>query len=151
MDEPKSINIPVKIAVAALTILAVDATIMAIVDDRVWRGIDTMATAAMLTPLSALFWPPIEMGGYIVLFGIDYARKAIWERRQKELAQAQAEEERRQNEFAQALAEAQTKALEKGREEGYRLGYRAGVADERLRSNGHGYNWMFGGGEYDSQ
>lgn len=84
-----------------------------------------------------------------MLFGIDYARKAIWERRQKDLA----EEERRQSELAQALAEAQAKGLEKGRaegrEQGYRLGYQAGVADERLRSNGHGYDWMFGGGDYD--
>lgn len=94
-----------------------------------------------------------------MLFGIDYARKAIWERRQKELAQARAEEERRQSELAQALAEAQAKGLEKGRaegraeghEEGYLLGYQAGVADERLRSNGHGYDWMFGGGDYDDR
>ena len=155
MDEPKSINIPVKIAAAALTMLAFDAAIIAITGDRVWNGLDTLLTAATLTPLAALFWPPVEMGGFIVLFGIDYARKAIWERRQKELEQAQAEEERRQSELAQALAEAQAKGLEKGRaeghEEGYLLGYQAGVADERLRSNGHGHNWMFGGGDYDDR
>ena len=155
MDEPKSINLPVKIAAAALTILAFDAAIITITGDRVWNGLDTLLTAAALAPLAALLWPPVEMGGYIVLFGIDYARKAIWERRQKELAQAQAEEERLQSEQARALAEAQAKGLEKGRaeghEEGYRLGYQAGVSDERLRSNGHGYDWMFGGGEYDNQ
>jgi len=157
MDEPKSINIPVKIAAAALTILAFDAAIIAIAGDRVWNGLDTLLAAATLTPLAALFWPPVEMGRYIVLFGIDYARRAIWERRQKELAQA--EEERRQSELAQALAEAQAKGLEKGRaegraeghEEGYLLGFQAGVADERLRSNGHGYDWMFGGGDYDDR
>ena len=90
-----------------------------------------------------------------MLFGIDHARKAIWERKQKELAQTQAEEEQRQSELAQALAKTQTKGLEEaraeGHEEGYRLGYRAGVADERLRSNGHGYDWMFGGGDYDDR
>ena len=77
----------------------------------------------------------------MVLFGIDYARRAIWERRQREAAEAQAAEEIRQEELAQALA----KGREEGREEGYQLGYAAGVAEERRRTNGNGHNWMFGG------
>ena len=69
----------------------------------------------------------------MVLFGIDYARQAIWERRQRAEAQAQETEERRQKELARA------------REEGFRLGYDAGIADERQRQNGvNGHNWMFG-------
>lgn len=88
-----------------------------------------------------------------MLFGIDYARRAIWERRQRELAQAQEEEARRQIEaeraFAKARAEGRAEGRTEGQSEGYRLGYQAGVSDERQRTNGNGHNWMFGGGDYD--
>jgi flagellar biosynthesis/type III secretory pathway protein FliH len=67
-----------------------------------------------------------------MLFGIDCARQAIWQRRQKEVAEAR--------------AEGQEEGIEVGREEGYRLGFDAGVAEERRRRNGaNGHNWMFGG------
>lgn len=78
-----------------------------------------------------------------MLFGIDYARQAIWERRQKALAKAQATAEKRQEELTQARA----KGREEGRAEGYQLGYQAGVAEERRRTNGNGHNWMFGGAD----
>ena len=77
----------------------------------------------MLTPLSALFWPLIEAGGYIMLFGIDAARQAIWRRWQNSLAQAR----------------------EEGIKEGYRLGYDARAAEEN-RQNGQNRN---AGGSYD--
>ena len=147
MQEPNRFSIPVKIAVAAIVILLVDAALVAIFDERRWQGFDTLLAAAQLTPLSALFWPLFETGGYTVLFGIDYARQAIWERRQKEAAKAQAAEERRQEELAQALAKGREEGREQGREEGYQLGYAAGVAEERRRTNGNGHNWMFG--DYD--
>lgn len=124
MEPKKPISIPIKIAVAATVILLVNAAFMLIVGDRNWRGLETLITAADLMPLSALFWPLFETGGYAMLFGIDYARQAIWQKRQKEVAKA--------------------------REEGYRRGYDAGVADERDRRNGaNGHNWMYGGSDDD--
>ena len=47
-----------------------------------------------------------------MLFGIDYAREAIWRRNQRRLAEARAE------------------GREKGREEGFKLGYQARIAEE---------------------
>ena len=142
MREPPRFSVPVKIAVAALAILLVDASILLIFGNREWHGLDTLITASTLTPLSALTWPLFETVGYIMLFGIDYARQTIWERRQRAEAQARATDERRQKEIAQIREEA--------REEGYKLGYDAGVTDERRRQNGvNGHNWMFGGPDDD--
>ena len=107
MEQPKSINVPVKIAVAAIVILLVDAAILIAFGERDWKGLSTLLTAAELTPLSALFWPLVETGGYAMLFGIDYARQAIWRKRQQE--------------------------IEKARKEGYKQGYEARLAEE----NGH--------------
>lgn len=127
MEPRKPISVPIKIAVAATVIMLVNASMMLIVGDRKWRGLETLITAADLTPLSALFWPLFETGGYAMLFGIDYARQAIWQKRQKELAKTREE-------------------ISKAREEGFRRGYDAGVADERSRRNrANGHNWMFGG------
>ena len=131
MEEEKRISIPVKIAVAAIVILLVDAAIMLMFGDREWKGMDTLVTAGQITPLSALFWPLFETGGYAMLFGIDYARQDIRRRRQRQLAQAR--------------EEGRKAGREEGREEGYQLGYEAGAADERRRTNGNGHNWMFGG------
>ena len=111
MEQPKSINVPVKIAVAAIVILLVDAVIMIAFGERDWKGLPTLLIAAELTPLSALFWPLVETGGYTMLFGIDYARQAIWRKRQQEVERAR----------------------EQGREEGYKQGYEARLAEE----NGH--------------
>ena len=107
MNQPKSFNVPVKIAVAAIVILSVDAVILILFGERDWKGLSTLLTAAELTPLSALFWPLVETGGYTMLFGIDYARQAIWRKRQQE--------------------------VEKARAEGYKKGYEARIAEE----NGH--------------
>ena len=137
MREPRRFSIPVKIAAAAAFILLVDAAIILVFGDRKWKGLETLAAAAILTPLSALFWPLFEVGGYVVLFGIDYARQAIWERNQRRLEEAREIKELQQKELAQARDE--------GREEGYKLGYDAGTAAERKRINGNGHNWMFGG------
>ena len=127
MKEPKRISIPLKIAVAAVVILLVTAAIMLIFGDRKWQGLETLLTASMLTPLSALFWPLIEAGGYIMLFGIDAARQAIWRRWQNSLAQAREE------------------GIEEGIKEGYRRGYDARAAEEN-RQNGQNRN---AGGSYD--
>jgi hypothetical protein len=107
MEQPKSINVPVKIAVAAIGILLVDAVILIAFGERDWKGLPTLLIAAELTSLSALFWPLVETGGYAMLLGIDYARQAIWRKRQQE--------------------------LEKARKEGYKQGYEARLAEE----NGH--------------
>ena len=115
MGQPKSFNIPVKIAVAAVVILLVDALMLIISGEREWKGLTTLLTAADLTPLSALFWPLVETGGYTMLFGIDYARQAIWRKRRQEIDKARSE------------------GLKEGREEGYKLGYQARMAEE----NGH--------------
>ena len=82
--------------------------------EREWKGLTTLLTAADLTPLSALFWPLVETGGYTMLFGIDYARQAIWRKRQQEIDKARSE------------------GLKEGREEGYRLGYEARLAEENV-------------------
>ena len=118
MIEPGRISIPVKIAVAASVILLITAGIMVVFGSSEWKGLETLITASMLVPLSALFWPFFETGGYIVLFGIDYARQAIWRRRQKDIAQAR----------------------EEGREEGYRLGYDARMTEENGGKDGNGQN-----------
>ena len=107
MEEPARLSTPVKIAAAAAAILAVDAAMLVSFGSREWDGLQTLLTAANLAPLAALFWPLLETGGYVMLFGIDYARRAIWEKRQKEIAQA--------------------------REEGFRLGYEARKAEENGR------------------
>ncbi len=121
MIEPGRISIPVKIAVAATVILLITAGIMVVFGSREWKGLETLITASMLVPLSALFWPFFETGGYIVLFGIDYARQAIWRRRQKELAKAGED-------------------IAKARAEGYRLGYDARMAEENGSNDGNGLN-----------
>ncbi len=123
MGSNAPIGIPIKIAAAATVILLLNALALLIFGNRQWRGLETLTAAAELTPLTALFWPLFETGGYAMLFGIDYARQAIWKRHQKEVAEARAE----------------------GRAEGYEVGYDAGVTDERRRQNGvNGHNWMFG-------
>ena len=125
MIEPGRISIPVKIAVAAAVILLMTIGIMVVFGSREWNGLETLITASMLVPLSALFWPFFETGGYIVLFGIDYARQAIWRRRQKELAKA-------------------LEDIAKAREEGYRLGYDARVAEENGSNDGNGPSPRYG-------
>ena len=114
MVEPGRIIIPVKIAVAAAVILLITIGMIVAFGSREWKGLETLIAASMLVPLSALFWPFFEIGGYIVLFGIDYARQAIWRRRQKDIAKA--------------------------RGEGYRLGYDARVAEENGGNDGNGQN-----------
>lgn len=117
MDAPNRFSIPTKIAAAAVVILLVDAAMMAGFGDRQWRGLETLLTAANLTPLAALFWPVLETGGYAMLFGIDYARQKIWQRRQREIAQAR--------------AEGREEGREEGIEEGYQAGYRARIVEEQ--------------------
>ncbi len=79
-----------------------------------------------------------------MLFGIDYARQAIWQRRQKEVAEARAEGRE------EGIEVGREEGIEVGREEGYRLGFDAGAAEERRRRNGaNDHNWMFGGPDDD--
>lgn len=115
MREPYPIGTPSKIAVAAAGILLITAVLMLVFGDRQWKGLETLITASMLVPLATVSWPLVEMGGNRMLFGIDAARQAIWQRQQRELAEAR--EEGRQE----------------GREEGYQKGYDAGVATAQGR------------------
>ena len=116
-DEPPPISIPSKIAVAALGVLLVTMAMMLIFGDRKWHGLDTLLTASALTPLSAVLWPLVEVGGNKLLFGIDAARRAIWQRDRK-------------------MYEAGLKAgIAEGVEEGYQQGYDARAAEE-LPQNG---------------
>ena len=116
-DEPPPISIPSKIAVAALGVLLITMGMMLIFGDRKWHGLDTLLTASALTPLSAVLWPLVEVGGNKLLFGIDAARRAIWQRDRK-------------------MYEAGLKAgIAEGVEEGYQQGYDARAAEE-LPQNG---------------
>ena len=118
-DEPPPISIPSKIAVAALGVLLITMAMMLIFGDRKWHGLDTLLTASALTPLSAVLWPLVEVGGNKLLFGIDAARRAIWQRDRK-------------------IYEAGLKAgIAEGVEEGYQQGYDARAAEE-LPQNGAG-------------
>ena len=119
MREPYPIGTPSKIAVAAAGILLITAVLMLVFGDREWKGLETLITASMLVPLSTVSWPLVEMGGNRMLFGIDAARQAIWQRQQRELAEAR--EEGRQE------------GRQEGREEGYQKGYDAGVATAQGR------------------
>ena len=112
-DEPPPISIPSKIAVAALGVLLVTMAMMLIFGDRKWHGLDTLLTASILVPLSTALWPLVEVGGNKLLFGIDAARRAIWQRDRK-------------------MYEAGLKA---GIDEGYQQGYDARAAEE-LPQNG---------------
>ena len=95
-----------------------------------------------------------------MLFGIDYARQAIWQRRQKEVAEARAEGQEEGIEVGreegievgreEGIEVGREEGIEVGREEGYRLGFDAGVSEERRRRNGaNDHNWMFGGPDDD--
>ena len=118
-DEPPPISIPSKIAVAALGVLLITMGMMLIFGDRKWHGLDTLLTASILVPLSTALWPLVEVGGNKLLFGIDAARRAIWQRDRK-------------------MYEAGLKAgIAEGVEEGYQQGYDARAAEE-LPQNGTG-------------
>ena len=117
--EPPPISIPSKIAVAALGVLLITMAMMLIFGDRKWHGLDTLLTASILVPLSTALWPLVEVGGNKLLFGIDVARRAIWQRDRK-------------------MYEAGLKAgIAEGVEEGYQQGYDARAAEE-LPQNGAG-------------
>ena len=62
----------------------------------------------------------VEMGGNRMLFGIDAARQAIWQRQQRELAAAR--------------EEGRKEGRDEGRKEGYQQGYDAGVSATQRRS-----------------
>ena len=118
-DEPPPISIPSKIAVAALGVLLITMGMMLIFGDRKWHGLDTLLTASILVPLSTALWPLVEVGGNKLLFGIDAARRAIWQRDRK-------------------MYEAGLKAgIAEGVEEGYQQGYDARAAEE-MQQDGAG-------------
>ena len=119
-DEPPPISIPSKIAVAALGVLLITMAMMLIFGDRKWHGLDTLLTASMLVPLSTALWPLVEVGGNKLLFGIDAARRAIWQRDRK-------------------MYEAGLKAgIAEGVEEGYQQGYDARAAEEMPQNGAAG-------------
>ena len=86
-----------------------------------------------------------------MLFGIDYARQAIWERRQRNIAKAREEGQAqgREKGYIDGLVAAIAEAREKGRQEGYQLGYEVGMLEGKRRSDANGHNWMFGGPDDD--
>ena len=124
-DEPPPISIPSKIAVAALGVLLVTMAMMLIFGDRKWHGLDTLLTASALTPLSAVLWPLVEVGGNKLLFGIDAARRAIWQRDRKMYEAG----------LKAGIAEGLAEGRAEGVEEGYQQGYDARAAEE-LPQNG---------------
>ena len=130
-DEPPPISIPSKIAVAALGVLLVTMAMMLIFGDRKWHGLDTLLTASALTPLSAVLWPLVEVGGNKLLFGIDAARRAIWQRDRKMY------EAGLKAGIAEGLAEGLAEGRAEGVEEGYQQGYDARAAEE-MPQNGAG-------------
>ena len=120
MGQPESIGTPSKIAVAAAGILLITVVLMMVFGDREWKGLETLLTASMLVPLATVSWPLVEMGGNRMLFGIDAARQAIWQRQQRELAAAR--------------EEGRKEGRDEGRKEGYQQGYDAGVSAAQRRS-----------------
>ena len=120
-DEPPPISIPSKIAVAALGVLLIAMTMMLIFGDRKWHGLDTLLTASILVPLSTALWPLVEVGGNKLLFGIDAARRAIWQRDRKM--------------YEAGLKAGIAEGRAEGVEEGYQQGYDARAAEE-LPQNG---------------
>ena len=126
-DEPPPISIPSKIAVAALGVLLITMAMMLIFGDRKWHGLDTLLTASMLVPLSTALWPLVEVGGNKLLFGIDAARRAIWQRDRKMYEAG----------LKAGIAEGRTEGRAEGVEEGYQQGYEARAAEE-LPQNGAG-------------
>ena len=79
---------------------------------------------------------PVEMVGNRMLFGIDAARQAIWQRQQRELAAAREEgrKEGRAEARDEGRKEGRAEAREEGRKEGYQQGYDAGVYAAQRRS-----------------
>ena len=128
MEQPESIGTPSKIAVAAAGILLITVVLMMVFGDREWKGLETLLTASMLVPLATVSWPLVEMGGNKMLFGIDAARQAIWQRQQRELAAAR-EEGRKEG-----RDEGREEGRDEGRKEGYQQGYDAGVSATQRRS-----------------
>ena len=122
-DEPPPISIPSKIAVAALGVLLITMGMMLIFGDRKWHGLDTLLTASILVPLSTALWPLVEVGGNKLLFGIDAARRAIWQRDRKM--------------YEAGLKAGIAEGRAEGVEEGYQQGYDARAAEE-LPQNGAG-------------
>ena len=122
-DEPPPISIPSKIAVAALGVLLVTMAMMLIFGDRKWHGLDTLLTASILVPLSTALWPLVEVGGNKLLFGIDAARRAIWQRDRKM--------------YEAGLKAGIAEGRAEGVEEGYQQGYNARAAEE-MPQNGAG-------------
>ena len=120
-DEPPPISIPSKIAVAALGVLLVTMAMMLIFGDRKWHGLDTLLMASALTPLSAVLWPLVEVGVNKLLFGIDAARRAIWQRDRKM--------------YEAGLKAGIAEGRAEGVEEGYQQGYDA-RATEEMPQNG---------------
>ena len=136
MQEPQPISTPPKIAVAAAGILLITVVLMMVFGDREWKGLETLLTASMLVPLATVSWPLVEMGGNRMLFGIDAARQAIWQRQQRELAAAREEgrKEGRAEARDEGRKEGRAEAREEGRKEGYQQGYDAGVSAAQRRS-----------------
>ena len=144
MGQPESIGTPSKIAVAAAGILLITVVLMMVFGDREWKGLETLLTASMLVPLATVSWPLVEMGGNRMLFGIDAARQAIWQRQQRELAaareegrqegRAEARDEGRAEARDEGRKEGRAEAREEGRKEGYQQGYDDGVSATQRRS-----------------
>ena len=77
MKAPKRFPPRLKILAAAITVLLINAALMLIFGDGKWAGLETLVTAAELTPLSGLFWPVVEVLSGAIFFCISYiSRKA---------------------------------------------------------------------------
>ncbi len=78
MQEPKRFPPRFKILAAAITILIINAALVLIFGNRRWEGLETLITAADLTPLSGLFWPVVEVLAGAIFFGVSYLSKKLW-------------------------------------------------------------------------
>ena len=77
MQEPKRFPPRFKILAAATTILIIDAALMLLFGNRKWDGLETLVTAADLTPLSGLFWPLVVALAGAIFLGVGFICRKI--------------------------------------------------------------------------
>ena len=77
MQDPKRFPPRLKILVAAITILAINAVLVLIFGNRQWQGLETLVTASDLTPLSGLLWLVVEALAGGIFLGVCYLGRKI--------------------------------------------------------------------------
>ena len=77
MQEPQRFPPRFKILSAAATILVINALLVLIFGNRKWDGLETLVTAADLTPLSGLFWPFVEALAGAIFLAVSFTGRKI--------------------------------------------------------------------------